>query len=462
MILDISVKNEKLYDALSSLTNVILEIISRRVHDGPVVTTEGVWQKENTDSYVRRHIQRPLWEDVLYKANDEITKTKEFLDFINVVSEDEIISLQLDTLVGTCAGSSRLEADYIAKRPVYEFLTNHGIDKFNVSSFNSVYSKIESLLYSKEIGFENITPLCGFTMDDSEISLTENISIVKLNEKEILEFFELGIKLGSSMGNSDFVHNVHQYAIKISYKLPKIIGEREASINIKDVEQTPFFSNKNEQVVIDALRIYKEGKLYPITTTRRGKSILSTGVNYSFEVPVKVFMRNKYSLLKNEKDEFRSFWNEKSRAELPEKNFISVGIRRFSQSNERDNIEDKIIDLMISAEAIFLSSGGGSQGELQYRLSHRAAMFIETDVKRQKHVFDFMQKAYKVRSSIVHGSDPKLPRKNDGSACTLEEFCGEIEKYLRVSIKKAISKATATEDKSNAIDWESIIFPTNN
>jgi hypothetical protein len=460
-MLDISVKNEKLYDTLSSLTNVILEIVSRRVKDELVVTTESVWEKQNADSYVKRQIQRPSWAIVLHKANDEITKTKEFLDFINVVSADEIISPQLDTLVGTCAGSCRLEANNIARWPVYEFLTNHGIDKFNVSSFNSVYSKIESLLYSKEIDFENITPLCGFTMDDSEISLTENISIVKLSEKEILEFFGLGIKLGSSMGNVDFVHGVHQYAIKISYKLPKIIGERDASINIKDFEQNEFFINKNEQAVIDALRIYKEGKLYPVTTTRRGKSILSTGVSYSFEAPVKGFMKNKYSLLKNEIDEFISFWNEKSRAELPEKNFLSVGIRRFSQSNERDNIEDIIIDLMISAEAIFLSSGGSFQGELKYRLSHRAAMFIETDVELQKYVFDFMQKAYDVRSSIVHGSNPKLPNKRDGSAYTLEEFCGDIERYLRVSIKKAISKTAAAKDKSNAIDWKSIIFPTN-
>ena len=397
---------------------------------------------------------------MLHKANDEITKTNEFLDFINVVSADEIISLQLDTLVGTCLGSHRLEAANIALRPVYEFLTDQGIVEFNISSFNSVYSKIESALYSDEIDFENITPLCGFTMDDSEISLTENISIVKLSEKEILEFFGLGIKLGSSMGDDAFVHGVHQYAIKTSYKLPKIIGERDASI--RDIEQNEFFSNKNEQAVIDALRIYKEGKLYPITTTRRGKSILSIGVSFSFEAPVKHFMKNKYSLLKNEIDEFKSFWSEKSKAKLPEKNFLSVGIRRFSQSNERDNIEDKIIDLMISAEAIFLSSGGSFQGELKYRLSHRAAMFIETDVELQKYVFDFMQKAYDVRSSIVHGSNPKLPNKMDGSAYTLEEFCGDIERYLRVSIKKAISKAAAAKDKSNAIDWKSIIFPSNN
>jgi len=457
---DISVKNEKLYDALSSLTKGVLKIVSSRVRNDLVVTTESIWVKQDEDTYVKHQIQRPLWAIVLRKVNDEITKTKEFLDFINVVTKDEIISPQIDTLVGTCLGSHRLDAINIAMRPVYEFLTDKEIVEFNIPSFNPVYSKLESALYSKDIEFENITPLCGFTMENYELSLTDNISIVKLSEEEILEFFRLGIKLGTSMGDVGFVHGIHQYAIKTSYKLPKIIGKQDVAI--KDVEQNEYFGNKNEKEVVDVLRIFKEGKLYPITTNRRGKSILSIGVSFSFETPVKHFMNNKYRLLKSEIDAFKSFWSEKSTAKLPEKNFLSVGIRRFSQSNERDNIEDRIIDLMISAEAIFLSSGGSFQGELKYRLSHRASMFIGTDVELQRYVFDFMQKAYDVRSSIVHGSNPMLPNKMDGSAYTLEEFCGDIERYLRISIKKAIGQAAIVEDKSNAINWISIIFPSNN
>ena len=461
MMLDISVKNEILYDTLLSLTKVVLEIVSRRIQDNHVVTTENVWEKQNEDSYVRQQIQRPLWPIVLHKAKKEIINTKEYLNFLYVVNEDTIILSLLDNPVCVYLVSRTLEAIEIALWPVYEFLTDQGIAEFNISSFNSVYFKIESALYSKEIDCENITPLCGFDMDDSEISLTENISIVKLSEKEILELFRLGIILGSRNIDDRVIYDVHEYAIKISYKLPKIIGKRDELI--RDIKEDEFLSNKNEGNLIDALRIYKEGNIYPITTIRRGKGVLPFGVSYSFGAPVKPFMKNKYSLSGNEINEFKSFWRQYSEAELPEKKFLSAGIRRFSQSNERNNIEDRIIDLMISAEAIFLSSGGSFQGELKYRISHRASMFIgNNDVEMQKYVFDFMQKAYDVRSSIVHGSKPKLPKKRGGSTYTLEEFCGDIERYLQVSIKKAIIMAATAKDKSNAIDWKSIIFPQNN
>jgi len=459
-MLDISVKNEKLYDALITLTEVTLDIISRRINNELVVTTENIWEKQSADTYIKRQIQKPLWVIVLHKASDEIKSTKEYIELTSILKSDKTISPQLDTLVGTCMSSHRLETHNVASWPVYEFLTDQGITQFSVSTFNSIYSKLESALYADEIEHVNLTPLCGFYAEDPIISLDENISIVKLSEEEIIEILRLGINLGTNMGGTDFLHGVHQYAIKTKYRLKKVIGDKKRDNN--EIDRNIYINGINESAVIDSLRIYKEGKLHPISTIRRSKSILSTGTSFSFENPVKHFMNNKYKLTKDEAIEFQSFWNARNKTQLSEKNFLSVSIRRFSQSNERDNIEDKVIDLMIAAESIFLSSGGSFQGELKYRLSHRASMFIEDDVEKQKYVFDFMQKSYDVRSSIVHGSTPKLPKKIDGSEYTLEEFCGDIEKYLRISIKKTMNLMGEMQDRTNTIDWKSVIFPVKN
>jgi len=147
---------------------------------------------------------------------------------------------------------------------------------------------------------------------------------------------------------------------------------------------------------------------------------------------------------------------------IPEKHYLSVAIRRFSQANERTSVEDKIIDYLICAEALFLSSGGSFQGELKYRLSHRAAMFIENDTEKQREMFKFMQKAYDVRSAIVHGATPKLPKKEDDAQFTLEEFCQEIEGHLRFSLNKTIKIASTAETPYNILDWVKVVFPDDN
>jgi hypothetical protein len=459
-MIDINVKNENLYEALLVLTKLTIEIINRRIDNELVVTTETMWQQENGGIYAKRPIQKLLWSIILHGLEAEVSTTEEYNNFKNIVESDEAISSQLNTLVGSDFEASRLETRNIATWAISEFLSDQEIKQFNIQTYNEIYSKIESALYSDEIENEVLTPLCGFKSAELEISLNENISIIKLSKTEILDVLNLGINLGMSMGRMDFIHSPHEYAIRTTFKSKKVIGDNTKDINT--IQDNPYINGTYTTDIIDALRIYKEGKLYPITTIRRTNSLLTNGVSFSFETPVKYFMQNEYSLSETESSSFKSFWEKHKQNKPTDKSFLSVAIRRFSQSNERDNIEDRIIDLMISAESIFLSSGGSFTGELKYRLSHRAAMYIEDDVKKQRYVFEFMQKAYDVRSSIVHGSKPKLPKKIDNSEYTLEEFCKDIETYLRFSIKKAINGNSNKEAKANAIDWKSVIFPGEN
>ena len=154
-MLDISVKNEKLYDALLSLTKVTLDIVSDRISTELVVTTENIWEKQNDNSYVKRQIQKPLWVIVLHKAEAEIKAKQEHIDLISILESDETISNQIDTLVGTCMGSFRIEANNIASWPVYEFLSDQGIIPFSISIFNKIYSRC-IMSYSSPIS-KNIT-----------------------------------------------------------------------------------------------------------------------------------------------------------------------------------------------------------------------------------------------------------------------------------------------------------------
>ena len=156
------------------------------------------------------------------------------------------------------------------------------------------------------------------------------------------------------------------------------------------------------------------------------------------------------------------FWKEINTKSVSDKHFLSVAIRRFSQSIEREDVEDKIIDYLISAEALFLSSGGSFEGELKYRLSHRAAMFIESETEKQRNIFKFMQKAYDVRSAIVHGRTAKFPKKKDDSQYTLDEFCQDVENYLRFALNKGIELASTAESLDKILDWDKVVFPDDN
>jgi len=357
-------------------------------------------------------------------------------------------------------GRSRFELFNLVFKPLSPFLKDIEISGFDESIFKAEYLEIENALYSNEIEFERITPLCGFSTDTPDFALDKNLSVVKLSELEITNLLRLGIKIGESFGPENFIHHIHQFAIKLTYSLPKVIGAKEIEGNIES--HNPYIKGDLEQTVLNALRLFKEGKVYPLGTVTKGKNIFISGLTYNYGIPAKSFMKNKFQLMENEKDKFLEFWKIYQGTNIPEKHFLSVAIRRFSQANERESIEDKIIDYLISAEALFLSSGGSFQGELKYRLSHRAAMFIEAETEKQRKIFKFMQKAYDVRSAIVHGATPKLPKKEDGTPCSLDDFCKDVEGYLRFSINKTIELASTAEAPSKILDWDTVVFPPDN
>ena len=80
--------------------------------------------------------------------------------------------------------------------------------------------------------------------------------------------------------------------------------------------------------------------------------------------------------------------------------FLNVAMRRFAEGNERHRVEDRIIDLMIAAEALSQCNASQAKGR-------PIAEYIATHVgdpdknKVQKH----LQDTYRLRNSIVHDGD---------------------------------------------------------
>ena len=99
------------------------------------------------------------------------------------------------------------------------------------------------------------------------------------------------------------------------------------------------------------------------------------------------------------------------------------------------------------------------QGELRYRLSHRAALYMGESSEKRREFFDFFRKAYDIRSQIVHGSSSlKLPLKPDGNKYTLVELTENLQEMLREALKKAVRLSASSGSTKRLADWESLMF----
>lgn len=79
---------------------------------------------------------------------------------------------------------------------------------------------------------------------------------------------------------------------------------------------------------------------------------------------------------------------------------LKVAIHRYNMAIERNNPKDRLVDLAIAAESLFL--GKDEKEILTYRMSMRAARLLAPPETRQE-TFDWIKEIYDLRSAIVHG-----------------------------------------------------------
>jgi len=92
---------------------------------------------------------------------------------------------------------------------------------------------------------------------------------------------------------------------------------------------------------------------------------------------------------------------------------IDIAIKRFRSSIERYMPDDpeKLLDLSISFEAIYLNDGDNK--ELTYRLALRAARLLGNSVEERQGIFKVLKDLYKYRSKVAHGENLETLKNSD-------------------------------------------------
>jgi Apea-like HEPN len=170
-----------------------------------------------------------------------------------------------------------------------------------------------------------------------------------------------------------------------------------------------------------------------------------------------------YELTSTDIESLIALWNRLSSGVLEQEpyRFIESSLRRFNFAFDRLRSDDRVVDLLIAAEALFLDPGSEKdRGELRFRLALRAAKFCPHPSYTRREVFDLMREGYKVRSTVVHGGvvgTPKLPREG---AVDLEKFAEAVAVVLRLSLTRALTLATSADPSFGTSEyWNELLFP---
>ncbi len=290
---------------------------------------------------------------------------------------------------------------------------------FNEKIFRDTYLRFEKPLYSKIDQFNLTSPLENFSSSINEIDLGKGIRIRRISDAEKSDYLR---HLSMGIGHSPLsvaVSNIN-HVLETTY-----YHRKGTSINTSDCR-------RSFEDVITALRLFKSGVVdFNVLRCKPMFWKPPFGISYGAHGAYISPRGPKYILNEWEVKPFKRFWKRyRKRSKTKSNKYLDVALRRFNLGIEETDFEDKMIDYLISFEALYLQE----RRELTYRLSNRVAILLGKEEKETEEIKQTIKKAYDLRSVIVHGKDFR-PIKIEGKTIQTRDFAFIIENYLRKSIR---------------------------
>ena len=217
---------------------------------------------------------------------------------------------------------------------------------------------------------------------------------------------------------------------KLLFQKNSIPWKRCVVLDLNEIYGRDIYSQVNLlNLGLLSLRLLKPGLVYfgPIITYSEDKST-SSMVNFDKRINPSTFF-NKMNLDNNEKEELVKIVNGLNNLDPENTTHFRISFTRFSRYFTNRITEDKLIDLCIAFEALFL------KGEYKKRnysmgtyIGKLCSNLIGETIEDTKRVSTIVRTCYNMRNKIVHGGVQQ--------EYEIWELLPQFENYYRQSIKK--------------------------
>lgn len=438
------IRNKSLQMKVMRLTNAVVDLLNRLVKNRGYPTREHpkfLFKENGFETQSEAKIDFGL---MLADSWDEILQLSEFVECAQYMVKNPTIKRGFKVTDKDGKPVEKVPLKMVLRSSLHPFLVTYfnkvGSLTFDEETFNDSYSEFEGYFYKKVEEYNLTSPLENFSCETDDIELGKGLKIRRISDMEKSGYLSLasyGIGFPTSFGSLNIVSV--KYVLETTY-----LHRKETSIDT-------LACRRNFEDVVTALRLFKSGSVdFNVLRTASISWVPYFGTSYGSQGRYTSPLGPKYTLVESEVKPFKRVWKRykkfrTERAKLKSNKYLDIALRRFNLGIEEVDIQDKMIDYLISFEALYLPE----RGELTYRLCNRVATLLGKEEKEAQEIRKIMTKAYDLRSDIVHGKDIR-PIKIEGKTIELQYFASKVEEYLRRSIRFFIV-LTKTHKKQQSI-----------
>jgi hypothetical protein len=376
------------------------------------------------------------------------------------LTADAIIGPHLDRLVGTTKSASTLHAENIFTSLIYTMLDDQGRLSFTSEKFHDKWEKLADFFRADRIAYKSVAPIPYLIVPALPLRLNNELVLDNFTEDEVTRCFQIGLIRPTSL-RFPLIYGETAVGIRRTGFLTKLVqrGDEPRDLPAGDDEgsfgRRPYF--RDDLVigdVLSALRLFRHTQIRSTGFASWTDSPWLAG-GFEYRVLGQWPYGGRFQFSEGEVPLFLELWHLLEREAA---RFV-FSIHRFNLAFDRGLLADRIVDLVIAAEALLLSDLDEKyRGELRFRFALRAAKFIEHTSYSEHEVYLVMRRAYDARSAIVHGGSPKDTSLPGNRAADLPTFIDTVEDLVRLALRKALSMKEIGKALRQSKYWDALIL----
>ena len=378
---------------------------------------------------------------------EQLHALPEFAACSAVIAADPRIAPVLNKLVG-----GLLTVRKLTPEEIIDAALRHALHRSATADPDTVAAEASRLaeevieeLSSSPATITTLVPFPG--LEAPTVRLNERVELSQLTDDEIRRLAPLGLLRSLDL---NIIQLPSRCCLRIKTPVSRIVANKdEYDTRVKTEERALGSGAAWGELFVNALRIHKAGGIRVGGYATFADFVIAGGSTSAAQAAAETPSRVEYTLTPDEAQQVKGIMAALLDKTVAKHRFIDVAIRRLRFAGERSRIEDRFLDLMIGAEALFLV--GSKDSEISYRFSLRVANLVQMEGMSRRQLFLRMREAYKLRSGIVHGNAIESRE---------VELVNLVEETLRRGIRAVLQRARQNPNaKSDAlVDWDGLIL----
>lgn len=443
-------RNPALRDATAAFAAEALELMDDFLAAGGQAphAEDDHWARRG-DVFVRERRAGPVWAGLVRDLRESLQAMPSFQDAVEELRRDPLVAPQLDRMLGVGLHRRRVQARDVLESLVARLAAGQGDAalRLDPSAFAAAYDALERALHEPDIPFEALAPLRNVRAE-GPLDLAFGLRIAPLRDDEVVQL----IRAGQAELADGVVVDPPRFAVRAAYRVPKAASAAGPAAAQAEAEE-------RIEDVLRALAAFQPGRVARAAVLHRSDHWFLRDAAFAGPPPRAPPWGGTYALGAAEARAFAAFWAVVESPAVRRRKSLGVALRRFHDAGLRRRPEDRLIDLLVVAEALALNvpHDSSDRAEMLHRLALRAGSGLALHRARRE-VDRHVRAAYRVRDDIVHGSPPRLPPAADGAQATLDGFIDGTEAMMRGALQRGIALAAdPSGDHAAAPDWPALV-----